>query len=301
MQSSIKDDAFAGLVDLVILRTDGFSGIKAADRAADVLVVALEKSHGKIPLKCWVNRIMEARQSCIASLFDVMVAFYEGREDDAKIMTTVMDVVYERRDMFDEDFVRAFSPISGKPEMFGKLLDYKERRILDPENPFFGQFPPDEYWKGRVCSCIAAKDWVRAWDDLRKADRGLPQFGTTLAQISEGTFKCCAAASHEAVTFLVRSIYSAMREGNLVPSVGRHNVTVAISDGPIPRDKQIPGYALAGKHFLISESASHPRKLVFSPEGQMAITIASYSRTEKNAQRRKKREAIAANLLKAEA
>jgi len=65
-----------------------------------------------------------------------------------------------------------FGELFNEADDFEYLLKHFPAKLFDSGGPLYQLFSSDEYWRIRILRYSVKSDYRRAWDELRKADRG---------------------------------------------------------------------------------------------------------------------------------
>ncbi len=214
------------------------------------------------------------------------------------------------------------SDLISHPEVFELIVKTKPRIIKDQEHPLHEALKPDAYWLKRVRHCIDKKDFCRAFEELKKADRGFYAGSGNPVTDEDWEFTC--AASRGALTTLIRELYHAMVRKGLVTAVSDSSLVLQPAEQvvkivrymtKIPRDGRKPqaaevfvpraGLNMARELFFEKEelaperpSYSSERVLTLAYEGAMLLSIAEFWRQKKGGKSDARKKAKHAEALR---
>lgn len=174
------------------------------------------------------------------------------------------------------------------------------------EHKLWSAINADEYWGQRFLRYLARTDFERAWDEIKKARRGICVYhGHPFG--SGGIYY--ASASMQAVKRMVRELFDAMRSENLVSLaklggglIQDEWVTSERSQTNIPKDgrrpnvahirQRAPGWEFACEFRIAEEKEGdrHEKHPLFSSTGIMILRIAHYFSDKRNERRRARYE-----------
>lgn len=224
---------------------------------------------------------------------------------------------------FDGGIVAEFS---ATPEEFEFMLEHHKDVLFNSEHPMFDRVNPDSYWQNLVRRFIARRDYQRAYDELKKAIRGLLVYrevnddGPRANEMNEYAYQI----SQEALIGLVREMHDAMTSQKLIEAVPEGNYQVAnwyvrltsydtkMTTHHRPRvsesTAEVAGFEIATRKFLVTKGERRPcyyahespceKPYVFTSEGGMVLRIAEWCRQKRNEKRRKKHDKIVADYKK---
>lgn len=220
---------------------------------------------------------------------------------------------------FDNGIVAEFS---ATPEEFEFMLENHKDVLFNCEHPMFDRVNPDPYWQNRVRRFIARRDYQRAYDELKKAIRGLLVYkeanddGPRAHEMNEYAYQI----SQEALIGLIREMHDAMISQKLIEAVPEGNYQVPnwyvrltsydtkMTTHHRPRASEstaeMAGFEIATRIFLVAKGEgkswlrSCETPYIFTCEGGMLLRIAEWCRQKRNEKRRKKYDKIVADYKK---
>lgn len=199
-------------------------------------------------------------------------------------------------------------------DQLGLFQTFKDE-LCNPEHPLFNSFSADEYWQAKVCRFIDSGDFRRAWDELKKARKGMLKHGISAKdEVDSLTFymdPCnrCFQASRRCLADLVDRLFKAMLgKGELLPLTssdlhisGTTRATLVYSLKPQKPRQFTMRVQLASLHFALSFGAQSDGfgGYHFNQTGAKVVKIADWLFEQKNAKRRQAYERLVAEAGKA--
>lgn len=188
--------------------------------------------------------------------------------------------------------------------------------LQEDGHPLFECFQPDTYWASVVRRYIATYDYHRAYDEVKKASKGI-RVGQPHQEdenlLTADTTPRRFAASKQTVGQLVCELFAAMvahgllqplDEGNYVLESSRVYVTCYETklggNRRKPRKYEqrttVAGFEFARLFAILSARVSYLNRPpdIFSPEGGMILTMARHFADKKSESRRRKHDAAVA-------
>ncbi|MEK7622086.1 MAG: hypothetical protein AAB415_02810 [Patescibacteria group bacterium] len=196
--------------------------------------------------------------------------------------------------------------------------------LASKENrPLVNSLIPNAYWTSKVGGYLVKRNYPRAWDELKKATRGLLVSGQDPGYVLKH-YSATAIwdrnvrpdverffpASKSLVISLTYEIHDAMVGEALISPVPMGNYVVPTRSAAVEifetkkgmkrrarsyhQTMVRAGFDTACKHFLlIGEQFRTPHAITFTREGGMMLMIAEYCRQKQNEKRRQKYERLA--------
>lgn len=171
-------------------------------------------------------------------LFEALVKIFcaPGNKDRLDLLDAV---VRQRKSVWEMNILdtNRIGEIFDKADDFEYLLKNFSHLLFDQGGHLFEVFHPDEYWRIRVTRYYLKKDFRRAWDELKKADRGFfigreedrPLFG----RLDPDFY---AYRAHDVtVENLTRRLFSYMEEAKLIALTEDDVLAVGPDDGSMDR------------------------------------------------------------------
>lgn len=245
---------------------------------------------------------------------DLLRALADRFRNKKRWVSFVRAVISIPADWWNEYFsVDVAQRILDQPNVMELLIKEHPEALRKDYHPLFECFRPDTYWSQVVRRYIATYDYRRAYDEVKKASKGI-RVGEP-DEKDNNPFKDDMiprrfAASKSMVGQLVRELFAAMvahnlfpplPEGNYVLQDRRVNVQVYETKPPArhrykPRAYEqrttVAGFDFA-RLFLIRPATGWYKTRqpdLFSSEGGMILTMARYFAQKKSEVRRRKHE-----------
>ncbi|MBU0540533.1 hypothetical protein KKF59_02100 [Patescibacteria group bacterium] len=208
-------------------------------------------------------------------------------------------------------FASEVLPYSDQLALFTTFRD----ELCSPEHPLFNSFSADEYWLAKVGRFIESGDFRRAWDELKKAKKGMLKHGISAKDDVDGlTFNMdpcnrCFQASNKCLASLVDRLFEAMvSKGEVQPLTdsdrhlkGTTRAVLVYSLKPQKPRQYTLRAQVASLHFALSFGAQGDAVGGYHLEetGAKVIKIADWLFEQKNAKRRQAYERLLAATGKA--
>lgn len=206
--------------------------------------------------------------------------------------------------------------ILDQPDVMELIIREHPEVLQKDDHPLFDCFRPDTYWTSVVRRYIATYDYHRAYDEVKKASKGI-RVGQPHEEADKNPFKPDTAprrfaASKQAVGQLVRELFAAMVAHRVLQplaegdhALGRKKERVTVYETK-PRGHRKPrkyeqcttvaGLEFARLFLIRPACGSYENRQpdIFSPEGGMILTMARHFADKKSEFRRRKHDAAVA-------
>jgi hypothetical protein len=257
---------------------DNPNGLCHTPMSTATRIIEALADEGMEPRKLLVRVINSGHSGC---LFDIL--FEKIRGDEAKrlaLLNAVVTIPYHVRYAGHLDAQSEAAQFT-RAEDFEHLLNHHRAALLHPDDEhLYLRFSPNAYWRKRVRWYIVKCDYRRAWDELRKANRGFfigskeeaPRFGN----INPNLYRY--SASGEVLTASVHELFN-----NMV----KYGVLSPLSD-----EDKVPYSEILESSFANAlrphQETDRGRPTVVNRSEAMVLKIARHFRKERDAQRRKR-------------
>lgn len=240
---------------------------------------------------------------------DLLRALADRFRNKKRWMNFFRAVISTPADWWGEYFsVDLAQEILDQPNIMELLIKEHPKAIREDDHPLFECFQPDTYWARLVRRYIATYDYRRAYDEVKKANKGI-RFGESDKEkknpFDEKEYSRRFPASREAIAQLIRELFIEMVAHGLLTALPEGNYPLADKWARRPayetkfttrkprayeQTSVVAGFEFA-KMFLITPRGGtweNPTPDVFSPEGGMILTMARYFADKKVASRRQR-------------
>jgi hypothetical protein len=284
------EEASAAFVDFLMEEPDG---LEQAETYEEAEAAMLELSHRMTPQEV-VRRLCS---SCYGDkLLKRLASKYADTGMWGDFIQGVLLIPVERwcgRSGIECFCTDTASEIFAGDPLFGNTLVNGGLPIREQEDhPLWRVADPDAYWEYVVMTRLEDKDFARAYDEIRRAHRGIrvpsiPPAKDPVKALAEwrGSFRM--TATRTTLAELIHRLHRLMRLKDLVPVVHEGDEAVSCSSNA-------PGYTFA---VALSHGGTDARTRgdVFSSTGRMVLYIAKHIAGERNDKRKKRREFMKVN------